>query len=289
MGGAGRQRLAWSTAAHGCRGRDPRWSRRWSPRSSPPRPGWTGSSRPPTATRPTWSARSWPCGRPGRPTPATSASCTPADRWPAGAAAGRGRHPRAGRGRRGGRRGAGPGPARPVRGRAGHRDRARPGQRAGSDPGRDPGPAPAPDRTAAAAVRTALGQVGRPYRWGATGPATFDCSGLTRFAYAHAGLTLPRTSRQQWSAGRHVRVDGLRPGDLVFFAHDPADPATIHHVGMYVGQGLMVHAPHRGAGPGRRRAPVRLRRGDPPAPRPGRQIGVTGGMSRDLPQSRQRW
>jgi cell wall-associated NlpC family hydrolase len=107
--------------------------------------------------------------------------------------------------------------------------------------------APAPNRTAAAAVRTALGQIGKPYRWGATGPATFDCSGLTRFAYAHAGLTLPRTSRQQWSAGRHVQVDGLRPGDLVFFAHDPADPATIHHVGMYVGQGLMVHAPHTGA------------------------------------------
>ena len=78
---------------------------------------------------------------------------------------------------------------------------------------------------------------------GATGPATFDCSALTRFAFAHAGLTLPRTSRQQWSAGRHVQVDGLRPGDLVFFAHDPA---TIHHVGMYVGRGLMMHAPTPG-------------------------------------------
>jgi cell wall-associated NlpC family hydrolase len=106
---------------------------------------------------------------------------------------------------------------------------------------------PAPNRTAAAAVRTALAQVGKPYRWGATGPATFDCSGLVGFAYADAGLSLPRTSRQQWSAGRHIQVAGLRPGDLVFFAHDPADPATIHHVGMYVGQGLMVHAPHTGA------------------------------------------
>jgi cell wall-associated NlpC family hydrolase len=106
---------------------------------------------------------------------------------------------------------------------------------------------PAPSGTAAAAVRTALAQVGKPYRWGATGPATFDCSGLVRFAYADAGLSLPRTSRQQWSAGRHVQVAGLRPGDLVFFAHDPADPASIHHVGMYVGQGLMVHAPHTGA------------------------------------------
>jgi peptidoglycan DL-endopeptidase CwlO len=107
--------------------------------------------------------------------------------------------------------------------------------------------APAPDRVAAAAVRTALGQVGKPYRWGATGPASFDCSGLVRFAYADAGLSLPRTSRQQWSAGRHVRVADLRPGDLVFWAHNPADPATIHHVGMYLGQGLMVHAPHTGA------------------------------------------
>jgi cell wall-associated NlpC family hydrolase len=106
---------------------------------------------------------------------------------------------------------------------------------------------PAPDAAAAAAVRAALGQVGKPYRWGATGPATFDCSGLVRFAYAHAGVSLPRTSRQQWSAGRHVPVAGLRPGDLVFWARNPGDPATIHHVGMYVGQGLMVHAPHTGA------------------------------------------
>jgi cell wall-associated NlpC family hydrolase len=106
---------------------------------------------------------------------------------------------------------------------------------------------PAPNRTAAAAVRAALSQVGKPYRWGATGPASFDCSGLTRFAYTAAGLSLPRTSRQQWSAGRHLEVADLRPGDLVFWAHDPANPATIHHVGMYVGQGLMVHAPHTGA------------------------------------------
>jgi cell wall-associated NlpC family hydrolase len=107
--------------------------------------------------------------------------------------------------------------------------------------------APPPSPTAAAAVRAALGQVGKPYRWGAVGPASFDCSGLVRFAYAGAGRSLPRTSRQQWAAGRHPQVADLRPGDLVFWADDPANPATIHHVGMYLGQGLMVHAPHTGA------------------------------------------
>src|SRR6266545_6496925 len=101
--------------------------------------------------------------------------------------------------------------------------------------------------TAAAAVRAALDQVGKPYRWGATGPEEFDCSGLVRWAYAQAGLALPRTSRAQWWAGQPVGVGGLRPGDLVFWASDPTDPATIHHVGMYVGQALMVHAPHTGA------------------------------------------
>ncbi|HYY78654.1 MAG TPA: C40 family peptidase, partial [Actinomycetes bacterium] len=106
---------------------------------------------------------------------------------------------------------------------------------------------PAPNATAAAAVRAALAQVGKVYRWGATGPDAFDCSGLTGWAYAHAGVALPRTSREQWSAGPHVAVAHLRPGDLVFWAVDPADPATIHHVGLYLGQGLMVDAPHTGA------------------------------------------
>jgi cell wall-associated NlpC family hydrolase len=107
--------------------------------------------------------------------------------------------------------------------------------------------APAPSKVAAAAVRIALGQVGKPYRWGASGPESFDCSGLVRWAYGHAGLALPRTSREQWWAGRHVEAGGLRPGDLLFWATNPADPATIHHVAIYVGQALMVHAPHTGA------------------------------------------
>jgi cell wall-associated NlpC family hydrolase len=108
-------------------------------------------------------------------------------------------------------------------------------------------PAPSPAAAAAAAVRAALDQVGKPYRWGATGPGSFDCSGLVRWAYAQAGLPLPRTSRDQWRAGRPVDAGGLRPGDLVFWASDPTDPATIHHVGIYVGQALMVHAPYTGA------------------------------------------
>jgi cell wall-associated NlpC family hydrolase len=107
--------------------------------------------------------------------------------------------------------------------------------------------APAPSPTAAAAVRAALDQIGKPYRWGATGPEAFDCSGLVRWAYAQAGLALPRTSREQWWAGQPVDAGGLRPGDLVFWATDPSNPATIHHVGIYVGQALMVHAPHTGA------------------------------------------
>ena len=139
-----------------------------------------------------------------------------------------------------------------VRAEQARREAARRAMVAAARPGQDArvrrlADSPAPSPAAAAAVRAALGQVGKPYRWGATGPASFDCSGLTRFAYTAAGLSLPRTSRQQWSAGRHLEVAGLRPGDLVFWAHDPANPATIHHVGMYVGQGLMVHAPHTGA------------------------------------------
>jgi cell wall-associated NlpC family hydrolase len=99
---------------------------------------------------------------------------------------------------------------------------------------------------ARAAVRWALAQLGDPYLWGATGPDRFDCSGLTSSAYRAAGVGIPRVSRAQWGAGPHVAVANLLPGDLVFYADNPADPSTIHHVGMYIGNGLMVHAPHTG-------------------------------------------
>jgi cell wall-associated NlpC family hydrolase len=103
---------------------------------------------------------------------------------------------------------------------------------------------------AAKAVAVALAQRGSPYVWGAEGPSTFDCSGLTSFAYAAAGVTIPRVSRAQFAAYAGMRpVDRLHlvPGDLVFFADNPRNPSTIHHVGMYIGRGLMVEAPHTGA------------------------------------------
>jgi cell wall-associated NlpC family hydrolase len=116
------------------------------------------------------------------------------------------------------------------------------------------GTAPVRDGRASAAARkavaVALAQLGSPYVWGADGPSTFDCSGLTSFAYAAAGITIPRVSRAQFAAyaGMHP-VDPLHlvAGDLVFFADNPGNPGSIHHVGMYIGKGLMVEAPHTGA------------------------------------------
>jgi peptidoglycan DL-endopeptidase CwlO len=119
---------------------------------------------------------------------------------------------------------------------------------------RTAGAAPATDgrasSAAARAVEVALAQLGSPYVWGAEGPSTFDCSGLTSFAYNAAGVTIPRVSRAQFAAYARTRpVDPmhLRPGDLVFFADNPGNPSTIHHVGMYIGKGLMVEAPYTGA------------------------------------------
>jgi len=116
------------------------------------------------------------------------------------------------------------------------------------------GTAPSRDGRASAAARraveVALAQLGAPYVWGAEGPATFDCSGLTSFAYAAAGVTIPRVSRGQFAAyagTRPVDPAHLVAGDLVFFADNPGSPSTIHHVGVYIGNRLMVEAPHTGA------------------------------------------
>jgi cell wall-associated NlpC family hydrolase len=94
----------------------------------------------------------------------------------------------------------------------------------------------APSGAAQKAVDTALAQLGDPYVWGAGGPDSFDCSGLTQYAYAAAGVTLPHSSRSQSTMGTAVSRADLQPGDLVFFY------SPVSHVGMYIGNGKMVHA-----------------------------------------------
>jgi cell wall-associated NlpC family hydrolase len=98
-----------------------------------------------------------------------------------------------------------------------------------------------------AAIAAAKQQLGKPYQWGATGPGSFDCSGLTGWAYGEAGVLLPRTSREQWFAGPHPGLGSLQPGDLLFWATNTSDPATIHHVALYIGNDQMIAAPHTGA------------------------------------------
>ncbi|MDQ0715670.1 cell wall-associated NlpC family hydrolase [Streptomyces luteogriseus] len=99
----------------------------------------------------------------------------------------------------------------------------------------------APNSRAAAAVSYAYQKLGSPYVWGATGPNAFDCSGLVQAAYRAAGVSLPRTTYSQIAAGRRVSRSELLPGDLVFFY------AGISHVGIYVGDGRMIHAPNPSA------------------------------------------
>jgi peptidoglycan DL-endopeptidase CwlO len=90
------------------------------------------------------------------------------------------------------------------------------------------------------ALRAALTQRGKPYVWGAAGPDSYDCSGLVMWAFAQEGISLPHYTGDQWNAGMHVSRSDLEPGDLVFFFAD------ISHVGIYIGNGLMVDAPSAG-------------------------------------------
>lgn len=99
---------------------------------------------------------------------------------------------------------------------------------------------------AAKAITFALAQIGKPYVWGATGPGSYDCSGLMLAAYQSAGLTLPRTSWEQYHAGTLIPVHDAQPGDLMFLATDPTNPDTIHHVFMYLGNNQIVEAPYTG-------------------------------------------
>ncbi|MGW0513089.1 C40 family peptidase [Streptomyces olivaceoviridis] len=109
-------------------------------------------------------------------------------------------------------------------------------------------PAAAPSGTYATKARKAIAfaraQVGKPCVWGAAGPGSYDCAGLTQAAWKSAGVTLPRTAREQADAGTPVAPADARPGDLVFF-HDFHDDAG--HVGLCTGDGMMIHAPRPGA------------------------------------------
>ncbi|HEY6744589.1 MAG TPA: NlpC/P60 family protein [Mycobacteriales bacterium] len=112
-----------------------------------------------------------------------------------------------------------------------------------SDPRTDPvppvGSVPASER-AAIAVATARAQIGKPYVTGGNGPGSFDCSGLTKYAWAAAGVTIPRVSRDQYAAGVKVSRSELQPGDLVYFG------SPIYHVAIYIGGGQMITAPQPG-------------------------------------------
>ncbi|WP_330306796.1 MULTISPECIES: NlpC/P60 family protein [unclassified Streptomyces] len=94
---------------------------------------------------------------------------------------------------------------------------------------------------AAKAIAFARAQIGKPYVWGATGPGSYDCSGLTQAAWKAAGVTLPRVTTDQVNAGTTVSLSDAQPGDLVFFYDD------VSHVGLYIGNGMMIHAPKPGA------------------------------------------
>jgi len=97
------------------------------------------------------------------------------------------------------------------------------------------------DGRAAAAVQYAYAQLGKPYRYGASGAATFDCSGLTMRAWAAAGVALGHNAAGQYASTRHVSRDALQPGDLVYFGR------PIHHDGIYIGDGKFIEAPYTGA------------------------------------------
>ncbi|MEU5308723.1 NlpC/P60 family protein [Streptomyces sp. NPDC021562] len=100
---------------------------------------------------------------------------------------------------------------------------------------------PPPSLLGDRAVRYAVRQLGKPYQWGAAGPTSYDCSGLTSQAWGHAGTRIPRTSQEQWAHLPHVPLNRLRPGDLVVYFPEAS------HVALYLGDGKVVQAPRPGA------------------------------------------
>jgi cell wall-associated NlpC family hydrolase len=90
------------------------------------------------------------------------------------------------------------------------------------------------------AVQTAAAQLGKPYEWAADGPDSYDCSGLTMYAWGSAGVSLPHSSQAQYSSLPHVARSQIQPGDLLFYG------SPIHHVGIYEGGGVMINAPETG-------------------------------------------
>jgi len=102
-------------------------------------------------------------------------------------------------------------------------------------------PAPAPSGGVSAVLAYARAQLGKPYVWGASGPGSFDCSGLTLMAWAQAGVSLAHYTGYQYSATARVPISALQPGDLAFYG---VTGETSHHVGLYIGGGMMIHAPN---------------------------------------------
>ena len=101
------------------------------------------------------------------------------------------------------------------------------------------GPAPPTRSGASAAIAEARRQLGKPYVWGAAGPDSFDCSGLTMWAWRAGGVSLPHYTGSQYSSTTHIPLSAIQPGDLIFFN-------GMEHVGLYIGGGQMIHAPHSG-------------------------------------------
>jgi cell wall-associated NlpC family hydrolase len=95
-------------------------------------------------------------------------------------------------------------------------------------------------------LNAAASRVGAPYVWGATGPNSFDCSGLVQWSFARVGIRMPRVAQEQFFTGPHVPYKDARPGDLLFWHYDPTNPTFVDHVAIYVGDGKMIEAPHTG-------------------------------------------